>query len=453
MGCPRRYNPCVTLLVGVVGLAVLLSAGKLPAQNIAGCPVFPSNNIWNQRVDTAPLHARSAAWVSAISPTATLHQDFGGEVFDGNEPGFRINLVPGSQPKVPIAFTDGRDESEPGPYPIPPDAKVENGGDRHVLVLDTTNCVLYETFDSVKNPDNSWTASSGAIFDLRSNRLRQDSWTSADAAGLPIVPGLARYEEILLGEIRHALRFTAPRTTREYLWPARHFASWVTDPDRPPMGARFRLKANFDISSFSPTTQVILTGLKRYGMMLADNGSAWYIQGTFDPRWQNLADEWRRIPGSAFEAVDVSALMHDSDLGSVRGVPETPVLLSAAFVTSAVTAGQTAALRVSLSASAAAGGMLVGLGSGNTSVASAAASVLIPEGSISVDVPVSTYNVAVQSQVVFTATAGGLFRQAALTVNPAPSSSPPALQSVTPSSGSGGSFPGTAAETSSWRLS
>jgi hypothetical protein len=389
------------------------------AQTIGGCPVFPANNIWNARVDTLPVHGRSAAWVNSIGPSSTLHQDFGGELYNGIAPGIPINLVPGTQPKVAIIANEGKDETDPGPYPIPPDAKVEGGSDRHLLVVDTTNCVLYETLAAYKNADNSWNIYSGAIFDLRKNLLRPQFWTSADAAGLPIMPGLARYEEILEGEIRHALRFTAPRTTREFLWPARHYASYVNDANLPSMGARFRLKQGFDISSFSPTTKIILTALKNYGMMVADNGSSWYIQGTFDTRWPNLADEWRRIPGSAFEAVDTSSLMESIDSAAVKGsTATTPTLQSATVTPASVTGGQGSTLRVSLSGPAGAGGLQVTLASSNGAVSGVPASTLIPEGSASVDIPLATTAVASLTTVTFTATLAGINKQAALTVNP-----------------------------------
>jgi hypothetical protein len=337
-----------------------------------------------------------------------------------------ITLVTGSQPKVPIIINPGAAESDPGPYPIPPNALVEPG-DGHVLVVDTTNCLLYESYLSVKNADNSWSVYSGAVFDLRKNLLRPQTWTSADAAGLPIMPGLARYEEILAGEIKHALRFTAPRTTREYLWPARHFASSVTDPNRPSMGARFRLKAGFDMSSFSPTTKIILTALQRYGMMLADNGSSWYIQGAPDSRWPDLADEWRRIPGSAFEAVDTSELMESIDSAAVKGSgATTPTLQSAAVTPATVAGGQGSTLRVTLSASAGAGGLQVTLASGNGAVSPVPPSVLIPEGSSTADIPLTTTSVQAQTTVTFTASMAGVNRQAVLTVNTAA----PALQSA-----------------------
>jgi hypothetical protein len=223
---------------------------------------------------------------------------------------------------VAVSF-DYADESDPGPYPIPDDAPIEGGsqstGDRHVLVLDRDNCVLYELFDASPNPDGSWHAGSGAVFDLNSHDLRPAGWTSADAAGLPILPGLARYEEVASGEIDHALRFTAPKTRRDYVWPARHHASNLTAPQYPPMGQRFRLKAGFDVSGFSNDAKIILQALKTYGMMLADNGSAWFISGAPDERWNNdVLRELHQVHGSDFEAVDVSSLMVDPDSGQAQ---------------------------------------------------------------------------------------------------------------------------------------
>jgi chitodextrinase len=234
--------------------------------------------------------------------------------------------VPGTQPKVPIEF-DYADESDPGPYPIPPNPLIEGGpdsdGDRHVLVLDEDNCTLYETFYALPQPDGSWQAGSGAVFDLRSNDLRERDWTSADAAGLPILAGLVRYDEVAAGEIRHAIRFTAPQTRKEYIWPARHYASSLTGTNYPPMGQRFRLKASFDISQFSPQVQVILQALKKYGMILADNGSSWFISGAPDSQWNDdmLVNELKLVKGSDFEAVDESSLMVDPDSGQVNSTP------------------------------------------------------------------------------------------------------------------------------------
>jgi hypothetical protein len=277
-------------------------------------------------VDTLPVHPRSDDYVTSIGRWTGLHPDFGAGAWNGGPIGIPYATVPGTQPGVTVSF-DYWDESDPGPYPIPPDPPIEGGpastGDRHVLVVDQDRCVLYELFYAWPNPDGSWHAGSGAVFDLRSNALRPAGWTSADAAGLPILPGLVRYDEIAAGEIRHALRFTAPWTQRAYVWPARHYASSLTDPALPPMGQRFRLKGAFDVSGFSSEVQVILTALKRYGMMLADNGSAWYVSGVPDSRWndEDLVDALRLVPGDAFEAVDVSSLMVDPNSGQVAGAP------------------------------------------------------------------------------------------------------------------------------------
>ena len=291
---------------------------------VAGCPVFPADNIWNVRVDTLPLDPNSAAYVATIGATAHLHPDFGSGTWEGEPIGIPYVDVPGTQPLVDVTF-EYADESDPGPYPIPPDPPIEGGpdseGDRHVLIVDRDHCILYELYDAWPQPDGSWYAGSGAIFDLNSHALRPAGWTSADAAGLPILPGLVRYDEVDSGEIRHAIRVTAPKTRREYIWPARHYASYLTGSQYPPMGQRFRLKADFDISGFSPEAQVILQALKTYGMMLADNGAAWFISGVPDERWDNdvLVPELHQVKGSDFEAVDVSSLMVDPDSGQAGG--------------------------------------------------------------------------------------------------------------------------------------
>jgi hypothetical protein len=251
-----------------------------------------------------------------------LKADFGSGTWDGGPIGIPFVVVPGSQQRVPVSF-EYADESDPGPYPIPPDAPIEGGpnstGDRHILVVDRDNCVLYETWSTYPS-GQGWTAGSGARFDLRSNALRPAGWTSSDAAGLPVLPGLVRYDEIAAGQIPHALRFTASRTQRAYLWPARHYASSITDPNVPPMGARVRLKASYDISGFAADNRIILQALKTYGMLLADNGSNWYISGVPDERWNNsVLAALRNVPGSAFEVVDASSLMVDPNSGRVAG--------------------------------------------------------------------------------------------------------------------------------------
>ncbi|HQE93299.1 MAG TPA: hypothetical protein PLH19_10635 [Anaerolineae bacterium] len=290
---------------------------------VGGCSVFPADNIWNTPVDTLPVAANSAAYVATIGANAVVHADFGSGLWEGGPIGIPYVDVPGTQALVPVTF-DYDDESDPGPYPIPPNAPIEGGassdGDRHVLVVDRDHCMLYELYDaSPVDGGLTWTAGAGAIYNLSSHALRPATWTSADAAGLPILPGLVRYEEVAAGEIRHALRFTAPETRHDYVWPARHYASDLTGTQYPPMGQRFRLKADFDISGFSPEVQVILQALKTYGMMLADNGTSWYISGVPDERWDNeVLRELHEVTGAAFEAVDVSSLMLDVDSGQVK---------------------------------------------------------------------------------------------------------------------------------------
>jgi len=288
----------------------------------AGGAIFPPDNYWNTPVDGLPLDAGSGAYVQTIGAGSDLRPDFGSGTWDGSPIGIPYMEIDGSQPGVEVVF-DYADESDPGPYPIPPDAPIEGGpasdGDRHVILLDRENRMLYELFYAWPQPDGSWAAGSGAIYDLSSNTLRPAGLTSADAAGLPILPGLVRYDEVAAGEISHALRFTAPQTRRAYIWPARHFASSLTGSQYPPMGQRFRLKADYDISGFSPENQVILAALKRYGMVLADNGSPWFVSGAPDERWDNEdLSELRRLKGSDFEAVDTSSLMVDPDSGQAR---------------------------------------------------------------------------------------------------------------------------------------
>jgi hypothetical protein len=236
------------VVAAVVSLSSVGNAAAQDAPQLAGCAVFPADNIWNTRVDGLPVHPMSAAYMQSIGTSVGVHPDFG-TVYDGAPNGIPFVTVSGDQSAVPVSF-EYADESDPGPYPIPPDAPIEGGsnstGDRHVLVVDRDNCVLYELFDAQPQPDGSWHAGSGAIFPLTSDQLRPASWTSADAAGLPMLPGLARYDEVAAGSIAHALRFTAKVTQRAYLWPARHYASRTTSATVPPMGTRLRLKASVD---------------------------------------------------------------------------------------------------------------------------------------------------------------------------------------------------------------
>ncbi len=292
--------------------------GSPSSPGLGGCPLFPADNVWHADVSQLPLHARSNAWRSSIGGSGTLWPDFGSGLWNGGRIGIPWTGVDAAQARVPVSFYYG-DESDPGPYPIPADAPVEAGSDHHVIVVDRSSCELYETFDSTRQGDGSWTAGSGARWDLRSNALRPDGWTSADAAGLPILAGLVRYEEVAAGRIDHAIRFTAPKTQRAYLWPARHFASSSTDPNLPPMGVWFRLRADFDTSTLSPQARVVADALKRHGMILADNGSPWMLTGAPDERWDNQGlRDLTRITAADLEAVDVSSLMDDPNSARMR---------------------------------------------------------------------------------------------------------------------------------------
>lgn len=270
---------------------------------LAGCAMFPADNPWNADVSTLPVHPRSAAFIESIGAAGYLHADFG----SNQDYGIPFVVARGQAP-VPITYTDYGDESDPGPFPIPLNAPVEAGSDRHVLALDASNCVLYELYNASRSGDG-WAASSGARWPLDTNRLRPEGWTSADAAGLPILPGLVRADEVAAGAIHHALRFTVARTQRGYIHPATHFASSSTDPNRPPMGLRLRLKAGYDIGRFRGQARIVLEALRRYGMIVADNGSNWFISGATDPAWDDDdLNQLKTVPGSAFEAVDTGPI-------------------------------------------------------------------------------------------------------------------------------------------------
>lgn len=310
----------VMLIVMLQAFVIQAAPAALPT--LGGCQVLPVDNVWNVPIDQLPVATRSADYITTIGRDTSLHPDFGAN-WNGGPFGIPYVVVPPSQALVPIHFTAYGAESDPGPYPIPPNAPIEGGvnstGDRHVLVVRQGECKLYELYRAFPNGDVSWNADSGAVFDLKSNALRPDTWTSADAAGLPILPGLVTYDEVASGEIRHALRFTANLTQQKHVWPARHDASSSTNAARPPMGQRFRLKASVDISSYPAPVQVIFRAFKTYGLILADNGSNWYVSGAPDARWNDdmLVSAFRQLKGSDFEAVDVSSLMVDPDSGQV----------------------------------------------------------------------------------------------------------------------------------------
>jgi hypothetical protein len=295
------------LAVGVASAHAL----RLPAA--PRCPVFPASNAWNQRVDGLPVAADSARLVQSIGLGSALHADFGSGLYEGRPIGIPFDVVSRATPRVRVSF-DYADESDRVRYPIPRSVHIEGGraadGDRHALLLDRDACKLYELY-ALYPHGGGWHAGSGAVWNLRSNALRPAGWTSADAAGLPIFPGLARYDEVARGVIDHALRFTASRTRRAYVYPARHYASSSDDPSLPPMGLRVRLKADVDISGFPRQSRVVLQALKTYGMILADNGSSWYVSGAPSPKWSNNdLHALGRITGADFEVVDTSSLPH-----------------------------------------------------------------------------------------------------------------------------------------------
>ncbi|MEA2457707.1 MAG: hypothetical protein QOC95_679 [Thermoleophilaceae bacterium] len=310
----RRIAALIAMAAAAAVLVTVVASGAGGSRpHVSRCAVFPANNPWNQRVDGLPVAANSGTIVRSIGIDKTVHADFGSGRYQGRSIGIPYTTVPRGQRRVPVKF-DYADESDKGPYPIPPNAPVEGGrsadGDRHVIVVDRSRCKLYELFAAYPvSGGRSWKAGSGATWSLGSNHLRPKGWTSADAAGLPILPGLARYDEVKRGAIRHALRFTVSRTRRAFVYPARHFASSDTDPSLPPMGLRLRLKSTFDVSGFPRQSRIVLTALKRYGMIVADNGSDWYVSGAPSSSWNN--DDLHRlgeVKGSAFEVVDTGSL-------------------------------------------------------------------------------------------------------------------------------------------------
>ncbi len=315
-------NLLALLAVVVIGGMFTLAAEKkeeaapdLGANaSLHGKRVFQADDPWNRDISNEPVDPNSDVLVASIGKGKSLHPDFG-TVYNGAPSGIPYIVVDGKQAKVPVKF-EYPDESDKGPYPIPPDAPIEGGpkakGDRHVLVIDRDNWVLYETFSSYPQDEGkSWKVGSGAIFDLTKNTLRPATWTSADAAGLPVFPGLVRYDEVVeQKELTHAIRFTIVKSRRGYVVPARHWASRSDDPKLPPMGMRVRLKGDYDISKFPPSAQVILKGLKKYGMIVADNGGDWFISGAPDPRWNDgELETLKRIKGKDFEVVKMGEMV------------------------------------------------------------------------------------------------------------------------------------------------
>jgi hypothetical protein len=302
-------------------------ASATPVPGAPSCPVLPANSIWHSDVSHLPVHPKSNQYVSSIGSSAHAHADFGSGTWDGGPIGIPFDVVDAGQSGTSVTF-DYDDESDHVAYPIPGNPSIEGGpnatGDRHVIIVDNSSCTLYELFAAYPDGDGTWHAGSGAVWNLNSNNLRPDTWTSADAAGLPILPGLVRYDEVASGRIDHAIRVTVPRSDRSYLWPARHQAG-TADPNLPPMGLRLRLKAQFDASAYPHDDQVILQAMKTYGLIVADNGSPWYISGAPDERWDNdVLHQLGNLQGSDFEAVDESSLMVDPNSGQAAGHTEAP---------------------------------------------------------------------------------------------------------------------------------
>jgi hypothetical protein len=307
----RAMKRLAAVPVLVLALLAGSSAHALPLPAARHCPVFPADNAWNERVDKLPVAADSAQLVASIGLDSPVHADFGSGTWDGGPIGIPFDVVSGKTPRSRVSF-EYADESNRVRYPIPRHVHIEGGthatGDRHAILVDKSSCKLYELYD-LRRTSHGWTAGSGAVWSLRSNRLRPAGWTSADAAGLPIFPGLARWDEAARGTIDHALRFTAPETRRAYVYPARHYASSSNDPSLPPMGLRVRLKASVSVGSFPPQARVVLRALQRYGMILADNGSPWYVSGAPNRHWSSdQLHTLGRLTGADFEVVDTSSL-------------------------------------------------------------------------------------------------------------------------------------------------
>jgi hypothetical protein len=289
-------------------------------RTVAGtsCPTFPADNYWHADISKLPVHSRSKQWLSHMDTNVDLHPDFGSSFGHGPNYGIPITVVPHTHKKVRVRFRGAGHESDKVRYPLGSDTRIEGGSDRHAIMVDKGTCKLYETY-STKKKSGHWYANSGAVWSLKNNDLRHDGWTSADAAGLPILPGLLRWNEVKHRDIDHAIRFTTPVTSRHYLWPARHQAGSTDSRNYPPMGARFRLKASYHPTGFGPRAMAVVKAMQTYGLVLADNGSAWYFQGERNSHWPNsLLDQLKQIPASKFVAVDTSSLKVSNDSGQVH---------------------------------------------------------------------------------------------------------------------------------------
>jgi hypothetical protein len=316
-----RRLASAALTIGVVTVAACTSSSPTTASPVAGCRVFPADNYWHADVSGLPVDPRSATWLSHMSTGVDLHPDFGPSYGDGPNYGIPVTVVEGSHPKVRVRFLYVS-ESDRVRYPFGKDTKIEggrnSGGDMHAIVVDKARCKLYETW-ATRVSKGRWSAGSGAVWSLRSNKLRPDGWTSADAAGLPILPGLLRWREVKADRVDHAIRFTTDITSNHHLWPARHHAGDTDSWTYPPMGARFRLAASYSTQGYSRNAKVVIAAMKKYGLVLADNGSPWYFQGERNANWPPaLVEQLKRIPASAFVAIDTSSLKVSNDSAAVK---------------------------------------------------------------------------------------------------------------------------------------
>jgi len=308
-----------TVLAGAVASVPTVEVARVVAGTT--CTAFPANNWWHADVSDLPVHRRSAAWLSQMSTDRRLHPDFGPSYGDGPNYGIPVTVVAGTHTRVRVRF-DYAAESDQVRYPLGADTRIEGGldsdGDRHAIIVNRDSCRLYETW-LTRHRDGRWRAGSGATWSLEGNRLRPDGWTSADAAGLPILPGLLRWNEVRAGKVDHAIRFTTDVTAHAHLWPARHDAGTRSITGYPPMGARFRLRASYSAAHLGWYARVVVRAMKRYGLVLADNGSPWYFQGERNADWPDgLIADLKRIPAKAFVAVDTSSLKIDPDSAAVR---------------------------------------------------------------------------------------------------------------------------------------
>jgi hypothetical protein len=396
--------------------------------------MLPANNVWNMPADKLPLDPNSATYVNTIGASAHLFPDFWNETG-----GMYLNVVDATQPRVPIVG-EYFSEYDPGPFPIPAGAVVQQASDAHLLLLDSGNCKLYEIWQAAPQGSGSWAAGVSAVFDMNSNIERPSGWTAADAAGMAMMPGAVTYDEVMSGQITHAIGMTVPATAQRYIWPATHWASYVDGPQYPPMGQRFRLNANFDVSPYPFEVQVILNALKKYGAIVEDNGAPWFLSGLDDPRWNNdNLHMITRVLGSNMEAVDESSLMVDANSQVAAG---SPVTLDGIYLDQRqVSAGATVNAKAILTAPAPAGGASFALSISRPGVLGMPASITVPAGATSAAIPVTVNNVGLTTPVTITGTYQGVTVQSpVLLVNGSTGALAPRLStlSVTPTSTAGG---------------